>query len=456
MSEHARLSPSNKRWPYCPGSVREEANYPNVAGDAAIDGTGSHLLLEICITEGSTQVNDSLIKGDTKASKYDKLIIGANHEDKPTGWLVDTERCKRVQICLDYITRRKEELEKLFPGCEVIVESESKSNPGGCINRDDWWGTCDITVRVLVDGLVVFIEVVDYKDGRGYVSEKWNNQLIAYLIGKLHGVNGDAVPDIDMRMTIVQPKTGTPIRYLCSTNPDHGLNKASLLSKIIWLTECAKATDDPNAPLIPGKHCQWCKHNPKRDGTCTSSTEKSIEVIETMTTDIAVLNNDSGLLELMVKSVSDIKSITPENLAKIADSRAGFDAVFHKVVTEIQEKIESGVEVPGYAMLPGNARKIWNESDDIIAKKLKAKRFKKDEIFPSKLISPAAALKNPNLTEVQKKKLKSELISEVVGENTLKKVAYEKPEKDTNAMFLDAGVIKEELITDKKETVSFF
>ena len=46
MSTHARLAPSNHRWPHCAGSVREEERYPDIAGEAAIDGTGSHLLLE--------------------------------------------------------------------------------------------------------------------------------------------------------------------------------------------------------------------------------------------------------------------------------------------------------------------------------------------------------------------------------------------------------------------------
>ena len=441
MSNHARLSPSNKRWPYCPGSIREEANYPNTAGDAAIDGTGSHVLLELCIEQ------------DVQAVHYIQLIIGANDKDKPAGWVVDTERCKRVQICLDYVERRKKELLKSFPGHEVVVEAESRSNPGSYIGRDDWWGTCDITIKVLDFGEVVFLEVIDYKDGRGYVSEKDNNQLIAYLLGKLNENKHPGIPDIGMRMTIVQPKTGTPIRYMCSTNPDHGLNKKSLIIKAAWLRERAEATDNPNAPLISGDHCQWCKHNPKRGGSCASSTKESVEVIEKMTNDITVLSSDSGLLELMVEAVSNIKSITPENLAKIADIEPGFLAVFDKVKEEIREKIESGVEVPGYAMQPGNASKIWNESDEVIAKKLKAKRFKKDQIYPSKLISPAAALKHPDLTEIQKKKLKDELISEVVGKNTLKKVTYTKPAKDTNTMFMDVGIIKEELITDKKETV---
>ena len=54
MSGHARLSPSSSRWVHCPGSIREEAGYEDVSGEAAIDGTGSHLLLEECLIHNRT------------------------------------------------------------------------------------------------------------------------------------------------------------------------------------------------------------------------------------------------------------------------------------------------------------------------------------------------------------------------------------------------------------------
>ena len=54
MSTHANLSPSKRhRWALCPGSIREEAKYPDdTSGPAASDGTHSHTLLEHCIDAG--------------------------------------------------------------------------------------------------------------------------------------------------------------------------------------------------------------------------------------------------------------------------------------------------------------------------------------------------------------------------------------------------------------------
>lgn len=443
MSKHARLSPSNHRWPYCAGSVREEQNYPDISGDAAIDGTGSHVLLELSLTN------------NVAASHYEGLIIGNNHEDKPAGWLVDTERCNRVKICLNYVERRKKELKKQFPGCTVNVQAESKSDPGIFAKRNDWYGTCDITIIATdKNENILFIEVVDYKDGRGYVSEKWNTQLISYLFGKIVENNNF---DTGMRMTIVQPKTNTPTRYMCSTRPDDNLNSETFMNKVNWLIERAAATDDPDAPLTPGKHCQWCKHNPKRGGTCTALTEKSMEVINTMTKDIVISGND-GLLEFITKAVDDVKSLTAEQLSKIADAKPGFMAAFDKVLTEIQDRIETGEKVPGYTMMPGKASRVWSEPEEVIVKKLKAKKFKKDQIYPAKLVTPAAALKNPDLSDIQKKKIEEELITEMAGKMTLKKVEYDHAgEKDVSQMFntVDTPASSQLTMTDKANGATY-
>jgi len=170
--QHARLGPSNHRWPHCPGSVREEANYEDVAGEAAIDGTGSHLLLELCLKHG------------IRAEQYLNQIIGANHHDKPNGWTVTQDRADRVQLCLDYIFKRVEDLtNEGYTDVEVIAER--KLDPGGAFGRDDWWGTGDVTIIARRNGLVRFVEVCDYKDGQGYVHHENNTQLISYLFGAL-------------------------------------------------------------------------------------------------------------------------------------------------------------------------------------------------------------------------------------------------------------------------------
>ncbi len=55
MGNHAKKSLSaSPRWSRCPGSIREEKKYPNTSSSAAVDGTGSHVLLE-CILRGKVR-----------------------------------------------------------------------------------------------------------------------------------------------------------------------------------------------------------------------------------------------------------------------------------------------------------------------------------------------------------------------------------------------------------------
>jgi len=423
MSEgHARLGPSNKRWPHCPGSVREEERYPDIAGAAAIDGTGSHLLLEMCL------------QNNVPAIAYDQQIIGANHPDSINGWLVAPDRIERVQMALDYMTRRVNELKDRFPGCNVLVESESKSNPGGAFGRTDWWGTCDITItaRDAMTGEVFFIEVADYKDGRGYVSEKNNSQNISYLFGKMrnHVASGpDLVRPFDpakvpgCRMTIIQPKTNPVVRYQCSTRQEDDVSSATVIEAAEKLAWAAHATDAPDAPLVSGDHCQWCNANPKRGGHCTAKSNQSLQVVETMS-NTQIMTGDKNLFEYIGQVMADPKSLTEEQLSELADAEEGIQAVFDKVKAEIDTRISQGITVPGYAKLPGNGKNVWNAEEAVIAKKLKSRRLKLDDIYPKKLISPSQVMKLDKLTDEQKVRIEKDLITYTAGKLTLKKVAH--------------------------------
>jgi hypothetical protein len=401
------------------------------------------------------------LKNNVSAAQYDQQIIGINHPDNPNGWMVAPDRIRRVQMCLDYITRRVNELTQKFPGSNVTVESEQKSDPGGAFGRTDWWGTIDITIiaRHPMSGEVYFIEVIDYKDGRMYVSEKNNTQLISYLFGKMrkHIASG---PDLvrpfhpgaigGCRMTIVQPKTNPIVRYQCSINPEHEVSPVSVMNAAIDLSDAARATDDPNAPLIPGAHCKWCKANPKRGGHCTAETNQSLEMVMNMSTNEDQLNmdlnhNEDGsfsMFEYLGKAIADPKSLTPDQLADIADAEAGIQAVFDKVKEEIQSRIEQDMVVPGYAMGPGRGSNKWNESDKIIAKKLKGRRLKKDEIYPPTLISPAQVMKLTTLDDDQKERIRKDMISFVAGALTLKKTARVKETKSAEMMFADVPKIE--------------
>lgn len=429
---HARLSPSNHRWPHCPGSIREEAAYPDESGPAAIDGTGSHLLLELALCT---------LRNDVRAEEWLHRTIGEGHEEKPEGWYVDRDRVERVQMALDYVARRRQELQI------TSIEAESQSLPGFCCTpeRNDWWGTVDITIRGIcrTTGQKV-IEVVDYKDGRGWVSEKDNPQLIGYAFGKLGVILYDGPvrrcnPDKDphqVRMTIVQPKTNPVVRY-------QEISGSELWDKGLRLGDAARATDNPNAPLVAGKHCEWCKHG--RAGNCTEKNKIATEGIQIMT-DIST-NTGSGrgsIIEAIQTGQIAPATMSDEQIASVLDAAALIKKLIDQVEEEAGKRLEGGGKIPGYTMGTGRGSNNWAEEEEVIAAKLKGMRFKKEEIYPPKLISPAQALKKKELTDRQKKALEG-LIKYEKGKAKVVKDNSAVSAPDVATMFMGcAEPVKEE------------
>lgn len=437
MAKHARLGCSNPRWSACPGSVAAEERYPNISGEAAIDGTGSHLLLELCL--------DS----EEDAAYYLDTLIGVNSEDKPEGWMVNQDRVDRVQMCLDYVARRKRELAEEFPDAQITIEAESHADPGGYFGRTDWWGTCDITITVVCDGVLLFCEVADYKDGRQFVKADGNTQLYSYLGGKIRPWIGSGPLLVrpfnthligPCRVTIVQPKTNPVVR-------SEDVSAETVMGLLTSMANAARKTDEPDAELVAGDHCSWCRANPKRGGHCNKAVSNSLAKVESMSTELIVKDGQS-LFEYVGNMVADPTTLTEVQLADLADARDGLVAAFDRVMDEIQKRIDAGQDVPGYAMRPGNAKRVWAKDEAEIEKALKGRRLRKDQIYPPKLISVAQALKHPDLTDAQKAKIEEDLVTTMAGKLTLKKVARQ--EKPAPAeMFAD-------VIEPETPTISFF
>lgn len=357
MSSHARLSPSNTRWFYCAGSVREEAVYPDISSDAAIDGTGSHLLLELCLLN------------DVPAHHYQGKILRADGKR----WLVRPDRVKRVQECLEYISRRVNELKDMT----VVVEAETRSDPGKFAGRDDWHGTCDVCIRGYKNEQLVYVEVIDYKDGRGFVSEKDNTQLLNYLIGK-----GYLTEATEFRVTILQPKTKPAVRH-------QDLNAHDVEAWFARLAAAADATDDPNAPLVAGKHCLWCKHKKN-----------------------CIVRGDISLSFLNL----NMEEATDDQLEKIMDEKK----LIIEKITAAEEEIKRRGGTRTWKFLDGNANYKYTQPEAKLNALFESFGFKPSEYTETKLYSPAKARKLL-LTEEQKEKLEEVIKNE--PSKTLKKVS---------------------------------
>lgn len=392
--KHARLGPSNVRWPHCPGSIREEEAYPNISGGAAIDGTGSHFLFENCINQLR------------RAGSF----LGETLRDGSNSWKVKQDRIDRVQQALDYVWMRYDEIGA------TDIEAECKVNPGRFFNRNDWWGTCDVT---LISPTT--LEVIDYKDGRLFVDAKNNDQLTDYAAGRLlpyllgGHVYGAIDPDFKncsfktIRMTIIQPKTTPVVRY-------EEVTPEELFRRVELKFEAAIATDDPVAPLISGKWCQWCQHG--RAGNCDTQNKEGMSGMST----ILATTGRSDFINMMTAGTLDMSKIESTKLSAILDVAKTVEKLIKLVNDEALSRIqENSNAIPGYILGEGCSKNVWNVDQEVIIKRLVGMRMKKDEVMIPTLITPAAARKREEFSERQKQNLEK-LIDKVPGKPSLKKV----------------------------------
>lgn len=195
---HAKKGPSGaERLHACPGALAlietlppEDRRGSNAASQL---GTAAHFLLEKCLTErkppSSFEGRIIVLLGDKEDGSM--LKVGAK-TPKPgtTFFIVDDDMIQGVTLAYDYVLRRLEELG------DATLLLESKTNP--VPDRDDTWGTADVTIDVFLD----ILEVVDYKNGFGLVEHKDNPQLLSYLAGRAHDTQWS---HDRYRITVVQP-----------------------------------------------------------------------------------------------------------------------------------------------------------------------------------------------------------------------------------------------------------
>jgi hypothetical protein len=378
----------------CPGSIREEAKYPDTgSGPAAADGTHSHTLLEHCIKTGKSA---------------DKFVFDTlkDHEGE---FIVTGERAIRVQLALDYIRERS--VNGLFP-----VISEQKVNPEFLLGRDDLSGTVDC--QILGPD---FLELIDYKDGMGVVSAEGNLQLEQYAYGVLARlrlpVNGQ-YPFSTVRMTIIQPKLA--LRGMPAIT-SHDVTVKSLLDNMGTIIAQAAATDKPDAPLVPGEsQCKFCRAK----GSCSAlagNVMKEVGImfqpVVTETLDVAQQSADK-----------DPAQMDDAQIRQIMEAAPLMRQLLEAVEKEAMRRMESGISIPGLKLVNGRGSRAWALPEAEMAEKLVKMGIPKGAIYETKLVTPAKAEKltwekkdgtKVTLTERQLKRMEQEYVSKLAGKLTV-------------------------------------
>ena len=377
MSGHARKSLSaSPRWSRCAGSIREEEKYSNTSSFAAIDGTRSHALLDILLT------------GVVNGKEVDPLGLEIVDADQSQGWIVDSERLKRVMVAVDYVKQRMIAL-----GPNALLFIEQRTDPGNKYGMDDMWGTVDIT---LIGGDSV-LEVIDYKDGRTYVSE-YTEQLLGYSDGQIECARLNFVNIKTVVKTIIQPKIlNNPIRSVTHTREQNDKMASEL-------ADAARLTDNPDAELTPGDHCVWCKHKPN----CKARNQIAVDTI----------NN----------SVEPVK-MSNKQLAKANEAISMMESFIDALKLEAVKRINEGQVIPGYELVVGRKKNgVWTDEAAVDMKlrqmTVDGKRLLHADRFVKRLVSPSAILKL-KLTAQQRSVIEKFIVNGT-GEKRLRKVTQGK------------------------------
>jgi hypothetical protein len=410
VSDHAKLSPSKRsRWALCPGSIREEAKYPDTgSGPAAADGTHSHTLLEHCIKNGLSDPMDQV--GETFA----------DHEGE---FKVDADRAARVKVAIEYIRERS--MNGMFK-----VISEQRVDPQHLLGRDDLSGTVDCQI-IGPD----WIEIIDYKDGMGVVSAEGNLQLEQYGYGVLAGyklpVNVE-YPCKTIRMTIIQPKLALKgMKPITSADRD----VRDMLTNMGTIIVQAAATDAPDAPLVPGEsQCKFCRAK----GSCAAlagNVMKEVGImfqpVVTQTLDVAQQSADK-----------DPAQMDDAQIRQIMEAAPLMRQLLEAVEKEALRRLEAGTPIPGLKLVHGRGSRAWALPEEEMAEKLVKMGIPKTAIYETKLVTPAKAEKltwekrdgtKVSLTDRQLKRMDQEYVTKLAGKLTVVPESDSRPAVITNA-----------------------
>lgn len=413
MSTHANLSPSKRnRWGVCPGSIREEAKYPEApSGPAAADGTHTHSVLEYCL------------KSNLIGSMH---LVGTKFTDKEGEFIVDADRAKRVDVALSYIRGQ-------IQGKPYELLSEERVDPEFLLGRMDLSGTVDC--QLWVEDVY---EIIDYKDGMGQVDAKDNPQLEQYAIGVLSRFKltpFEPYPFSTVRMTIIQPKLalkGMPVIV------SHDVSVVDLLAKIPTIKGQADATDDPNAPLVPGEtQCKFCRAK----GACSALAGNVMKEVGLMFQPIIGDGNTTQSPEFLTQEANeypldvaqqsadkDPATMDNDQIRQILEAAPLVRQFIEGVETEARRRLEAGISVPGFKLIRGRGSRGWSLPEDQMAEKLIKMGIPKGSVYESKLVSPSKAESivwekrdgsKVQLSQKQIEKLNSEYVTSSSGKLTV-------------------------------------
>lgn len=307
-SGHALLSASGAhRWLACPPSARLEEQFPDRAGEAAMEGTLAHLIVE--------QKLLGFIQSGTPGKTSERLKSDPMYKPVMEDY---------TDEYIGYVCERLSEAEANCEDAKLFSEQRvdfSRWVPAG-------FGTADTII--IADGTMW---VIDFKYGKHVLVEAAENpQLKLYALGALEKYS--LIYDIDRVMiAIVQPRMDgvTEAEY----TPDALYEWADNV-----VVPTAKLADAGEGEYCPGEHCVFCRAQP----VCRAYKEKQFELAK--------------------YDFADPPTLTQAEIAEVLAAADAFKRWLTKVTDYALAQALDGETYPGYKLVSGRAnRKITSESE---------------------------------------------------------------------------------------------
>lgn len=329
----------------CPGSIRMSEGLPNTSSPYAIEGSAAHALAERALRRGL----DPEVWLDTEIAVRDG---GEVHHV-----LVDEDMVDAVRVFVEFVRSQVD-------AGELMIEQRfdlSPLNPPGPM-----FGTSD---AVVWDANERRLHVIDFKYGRGVaVDAVENSQLRYYALGAVTALRKR--PEL-VTTTIVQPRAEHPAGIIRSDT----FSFDDLVAFKEALFAAARATQDPDAPLVVGDHCRFCPAL----AICPAQAE----------TMALVAQQEFALTEPEPVVFPAPEHLSLEQIQLVLKHADNIEAWLGAVRRHVHDQLEAGVHIPGWKLVDKRATRRW--VDDSVVERLESEY--EIDLHVRKPMSPAQAEK---------------------------------------------------------------
>lgn len=378
MGAHSKVGASGmSRWSKCPGSVQlsEQVDVVETPSQYAAEGTAAHHLAEMCLLKGyfAHAFSGHFI------TVMDSGGSGYTHKEASEGigrlkgryvFEVTKEMVENVQLYLDAVRTAM----NCDPDAELLVEKKFHLKQ----IHEALYGTADAVVWLPHASA---LHVFDLKYGAGVPVEAIGNpQLRYYALGALLETGYSAA---EVGIHVVQPRCP----HSDGPHRSETLDAMELLEFAGDLREAVERTEDPDAPLVPGDHCRWCK----AAAICPKLRDTAQEA--------AAMEFREDL------------SFDPEELARALELAPVVEAWAKSVREFAYSQAEHGAEIPRHKLVAKRATRKWR--DERIAEYVLTKYLDEEDAYTHKLLTPPQAEKK--LPATAKEELKEAIVAESSG-----------------------------------------